>query len=222
MVEFLTSEEILKNKEMLKTKFLSSLSWAARSESVKQYIKEHFSHDMNILDIGCGGGDTLKALRDGGYKNIFGFDIDNYVKYDDLKNYVRTGDLNFEKLPFPDKNFDLITAFQVMEHLENPFQFERECNRLLKPGGALILSIPSGQSIWSRINYFVSNNVTGYDLVNNHITFLLADVFKKIFLKDFAIDGLLYDKGFVPYLPRLKLPPHKLLSKRVCYFLKRL
>lgn len=221
MVEFLTSEEILKNTEMLKTKFLSSLSWAARSESVKRYIREHFNYDANILDIGCGGGDTLKMLKDGDYQNISGFDIDNYVKYGDLKNYVKTGDLNFSKMPFPDKSFNLITAFQVMEHLENPFHFERECSRLLKPGGVLILSIPSGQSLWSRISYFVRNNVTGYDLINNHITFLLADVFKKIFLKDFAIDRLLYDRGFIPYLPGLKLPPHKLFSKRVCYFLKK-
>lgn len=221
MVELLTSEEILKNREMLKTKFLSSLSWAARGEFVKKYIKEHFNFDVKILDIGCGGGDVLKMLKSEGYKNIFGFDIDNYVKYDDLKDYVKTGNLNFEKMPFGSGEFGLITAFQVLEHLENPFHFERECARLLKPGGILIMSIPSGKSLWSRLSYLKSNNITGYDSINNHITFLTADIFKKIFLKDFCAEGEIYDKGFVPRFPKIKLPPHKLLSKRVCYFLKK-
>lgn len=220
-MEYLTSEKILEKREELKKVFLSSLSWAARSEETMLFIKDSIGPDARILDIGCGGSDFLKMLKDKGYKNISGFDIDNYVKCDDVRDCVKTGDLNFSKMPFEDDSFDLIAAFQVMEHLENPFHFEREAVRLLKPAGALILAIPSGQSLWSRLNYFVSNNVTGYDMVNNHISFLPADVFKKIFLKDFKIVRARYNKGFAPYLPWLKLPAHKLLSKQVCYFLKR-
>ena len=137
---------------------------------------------------------------------------------EDMKNTKKF--LNFEKMPFEEKSFGLITAFQVLEHLENPFHFARECVRLLKDGGTLILSFPSGKSIWSRISYLLSNNITGFDLINNHITFLSADIFTKTFIRDFSIEKVVYDRGFIPYL-KLRTFPHKLLSKRICYFLKK-
>ncbi|MFA5133282.1 MAG: class I SAM-dependent methyltransferase [Patescibacteria group bacterium] len=221
MTKYLNSEEIKDNKEMLKNKFLSDSSWAVKSGEINSYIKNNISKDAAVLDIGCGGGETLKFFETSGFANIFGFDIDNYVKYPELASKVKLGNLNFERLPFEDKSIGLITAFQVLEHLENPFHFERECARILKPGGLLIMSMPSGKSLWSRASYFMSNNITGYDLINNHITFLTADIFQKTFLKDFDKEKEIYDRGFVPYLRGLRLPPHRLLSKRVCYFLRK-
>lgn len=220
MGQYLTAEGILKNKETLIKNYMHSASWVTRSPLVHDFIEEKILKDDNVLDIGCGGGEVMKIFSDNGYKNVFGFDIDNYVKYDEIKGRVTTGDLNFEKIPFEDGYFNLITCFQVMEHLENPFHFERECARLLRPGGYLILSTPSGKSIWSRLSYLITNNITGYDLINNHITFLTADVFRKIFLKDFDNIKEIFDRGFIPYFKK-RLPPHALLSKRICRFLRK-
>ena len=181
MVQYRTSEEILQKNEELKIEHTKSVSWAAKSKEVQKFIEKNWPKDSTILDIGCGGGHFLKFLKENGYQNIYGFDIDNYVVFDDIKNKISIGDLNFEKIDFEKEKFDFITAFQVMEHLENPFHFERECVRLLRPGGVLILSIPSGKSIWSRFSYLMNNNITGYDLINNHITFLTRDVFEKHF-----------------------------------------
>lgn len=221
MVRYRNAEEIFNNKEALKENYLKSVSWAVRSKEVQESLVKILSQESAVLDIGCGGGHFLKILKDRGYENIYGFDIDNYVAFEDIKDRVRTGDLHFHKIDFEDKKFDIITAFQVMEHLENPFHFERECARLLRPGGFLVMSIPSGKSLWSRLSYFKSNNITGYDLVNDHISFLTSDVFEKTFLKDFEKEKEIYDRGFIPYLRGIKISPHRLLSKRVCYFLKR-
>ncbi|NIP85759.1 MAG: methyltransferase domain-containing protein [Planctomycetales bacterium] len=61
--------------------------------------------------------------------------------------------------PFPDQHFDLVVAVEVMEHVENHYHFLRQCARICKPGGHLVISTPNCHSIESRINYLL----TGYD-----------------------------------------------------------
>jgi SAM-dependent methyltransferase len=62
----------------------------------------------------------------------------------------KISDLNQSKLPFPDDYCDLVLAGEVIEHLHNPDNFVRECNRVLKPGGDLILSTPNLASWFNR------------------------------------------------------------------------
>ena len=49
----------------------------------------------------------------------------------------------YDKLPFNDNSFDFITMLAVMEHLENDENILRECARLLRPGGGLLITVPS-------------------------------------------------------------------------------
>jgi 2-polyprenyl-3-methyl-5-hydroxy-6-metoxy-1,4-benzoquinol methylase len=48
-----------------------------------------------------------------------------------------------EKLPWPDQTFDIVVAFQVLEHVADPAQTLRECLRVLKPGGKLFMDMPN-------------------------------------------------------------------------------
>ncbi|MEQ8766995.1 MAG: methyltransferase domain-containing protein [Planctomycetota bacterium] len=57
-------------------------------------------------------------------------------------------------LPFEDQRFSVITTMDGIEHLENPFHFVRECARVLKIGGHLIVSTPNVTSIRSRARFF--------------------------------------------------------------------
>ena len=59
-------------------------------------------------------------------------------------------DLN-ESLPLPDHEFDLVVAVEIIEHLENPRAVAREWHRLLKPGGALVMSTPNVEGIRSLL-----------------------------------------------------------------------
>ena len=47
-----------------------------------------------------------------------------------------------EAIPFPDESFDTVLAVEVFEHLEDPLGAVRECARVLRPGGYLILTVP--------------------------------------------------------------------------------
>jgi len=46
-------------------------------------------------------------------------------------------------LPFADDGFDAVACIDGIEHLERPFDFVRECRRILRPGGVLLLSTPN-------------------------------------------------------------------------------
>lgn len=99
-----------------------------------------------ILDFGCGCGRTLRWMRDiAGGVSLSGTDIDaeaiewNRRTYD----YVSFGVNGFEPpLDYPDDSFDLIYALSVFTHLTEEAQFKwlEELNRVLKPGGLLLLT----------------------------------------------------------------------------------
>lgn len=55
-------------------------------------------------------------------------------------------------LPFPNNNFYLITGLDVLEHLENDRKELREIQRILLPGGKLILFVPAFPFLWGRLD----------------------------------------------------------------------
>ena len=68
-----------------------------------------------------------------------------------------------EKVDFPDNHFDSVTGFYVIEHLPHPMTFLRECYRILKPGGLLMLRYPHTTPIKNLLRFFGIKNRL-YDL----------------------------------------------------------
>ncbi|MBI3032862.1 methyltransferase domain-containing protein [Candidatus Woesearchaeota archaeon] len=90
----------------------------------------------NVLDIGC-------AANPNPYlKNVIGMDLNDKVKLP--SNYIKLVSHNVhEKFPFKDNTFDTVVAGEILEHLENPFAFLRECKRVVKKGGRVIITTPN-------------------------------------------------------------------------------
>jgi ubiquinone/menaquinone biosynthesis C-methylase UbiE len=94
-----------------------------------------FGHG-NILDIGFAH--IPNSFLQG--RSIIGLDLESTVcpvNYD----AVTVGDAR--QLPFRSNYFDTILAGEIIEHVEQPLQFLRNCRRLLKSGGLLVLSTPN-------------------------------------------------------------------------------
>jgi len=110
----------------------------------------------SALDIGCGDGELLMLLRNK-YREIWGVDIaesridrTRSTLGNDPSFHLSAGDAN-EQLGFEDDSFDTITVIAVLEHVFDPFQFVRECHRLLRSGGTLIIEVPNVARLPNRI-----------------------------------------------------------------------
>ena len=108
---------------------------------------------LKHLDIGSGTGELIKRLQ-GVRAKLISDACDYTDTLIELKGQkVDIVDLNDDLLPYADDTYDLVTATEVIEHLENPRLFVREINRVLKPGGVCVLSTPNVLNLNSRLRY---------------------------------------------------------------------
>lgn len=118
---------------MLKS-FLYSLSKKSASidqENIFSLLEKN--PKARLLDLGCGNGLWTKIVaKKIGTKNITSIDIDIHPKF-------ILSDLN-KKFPFKSNYFDVISANQIIEHLEKTDNFLSEIKRVLKPNGYAIIS----------------------------------------------------------------------------------
>ena len=97
--------------------------------------------ETKILDVGCGAGFLSNALAKEGL-NITGVDLSPEslkvaAKYDETKS-VKYQTADAYHLPFADQSFDVLTAMDFLEHVEDPKEVIKEFSRVLKPGGLFI------------------------------------------------------------------------------------
>lgn len=98
----------------------------------------HGRKDARILDVGAGDGTMLRLLKDMGYTQAQGFDLDaeNCKRaHDRLGVDVRQVDF----LSYQEGGWDAITLWAVIEHLKSPRPFVEHAYKLLKPGGYLVM-----------------------------------------------------------------------------------
>lgn len=109
---------------------------------------ERFSARGRILDVGCGRGDFLLMMRERGWE-CCGLELDNRVSQKS-KNGVDLKSGSLSDVRFPDAYFEAVTFWHVFEHVKDPQWTLRECARVLKPGGLLVLAVPNMRSLQSR------------------------------------------------------------------------
>lgn len=69
-------------------------------------------------------------------------ELHSYLKFRRSATRCAFPEVDMQALPFPDRHFDLVVHSDTLEHVPNPLQGLRECKRVLKPGGALVFTIP--------------------------------------------------------------------------------
>ena len=103
------------------------------------------NHEGRLLEVGCGSGDMLKLMQNLGWC-VEGVDFDRAA----VEN-ARSKGLNvclgtLEGQEYRDNYFDVITMSHVIEHVHDPSGLLRECRRILKFGGRLVIVTPNSQS----------------------------------------------------------------------------
>lgn len=103
-----------------------------------------------VLDVGCGGGAFLAGMRELGWR-VVGVEPDPRAveMATDLHGLdVRLGTL--DRQCFPADRFDAVTASHVIEHVHDPLGLLRECARVCKPGGRVVVVTPNVESLGHR------------------------------------------------------------------------
>jgi SAM-dependent methyltransferase len=112
--------------------------------------------EPRILDAGCGSGRFMVELSKLGM--VTGVELsDTSVA---LARQRGLGDVvagSVLEMPFADGSFDLAVSLDVIEHLEDDLAALRELRRTVAPGGALLVTVPAYQWLWS-----------GHDEINHH------------------------------------------------------
>jgi 2-polyprenyl-3-methyl-5-hydroxy-6-metoxy-1,4-benzoquinol methylase len=131
--------------------FLEMKRWSLErmTRPVLKQIK--LGSGARILDVGCGPGAFLDVAAGHGLE-AYGVEIGTSSwQLANLRhsNHVHLGDLN--SAVFRDDFFDLVTMFDVIEHLEDPLSTLQEVRRILKVGGTTCIVTPNISSINARL-----------------------------------------------------------------------
>lgn len=106
-----------------------------------------------LLDIPAGAGYFALKASQAGFESVAAEIDTSWHRFEQLK-YV-CADMS-QKLPFEDASFDYIVSIEGIEHIENQFLFLRECFRILKPGGRLLITTPNVSSLENRLGFLIT------------------------------------------------------------------
>ena len=117
--------------------------WFRRHEVVYQRLAPRCA-GRDVLEAGCGEGYGADLIA-GVARRVVAVDYDEAAVAHVRSRYPRVEVMraNLAELPLPDASVDVVVNFQVIEHLWDQGQFVRECLRVLRPPGLLMVSTPN-------------------------------------------------------------------------------
>jgi len=106
-----------------------------------------------LLDVPSGGGPVVDGARAAGFEV---FEVDLFPRAD-MRGVCADA---CARLPFADGAFDVVLSMEGIEHFEHQAGFVRECARVLRPGGWLILSTPNVLTLSARLTHLFTGHKT--------------------------------------------------------------
>jgi 2-polyprenyl-6-hydroxyphenyl methylase/3-demethylubiquinone-9 3-methyltransferase len=169
-------------------------SLAAKFSSYCKQIEQFLPlNGCRILDVGAGGGDFLKQARLRG-AHVSGLDLDlSGVRFAREAYGIELEQKILEEAPYEPSSFDAISLWEVIEHLNRPREIVSAAAYLLKPGGFLLLSTPSRDSLWDKAAFAL------YDISFGLVQFPLSYRYSWTHLQIFSgrdMARLLKEHGF--------------------------
>lgn len=153
--------------------------------AISKLIEKNKKSDLKILNVGVASGETSRMLEKFG--NV------TSVEYDkDCCEYLRSVggidviEASLTDLPFEDNTFDMVCAFDVIEHIEDDQLAMSEIYRVLKPGGQSILTVPAYQFLWSE-----------HDEINFHFRRYTSSQLKHLVKNKLEVDYISYFNFFL-------------------------
>ena len=158
--------------------------FVTKKEIVIDTIAKHFNKhaDVKVLDIGCGSGLMLNALENVG--QTFGMDMsDDAINFSKeiFSGKVEQGFLP-DQIPYAENYFDLITALDVIEHVDEDVNSLKAIRAHLVADGKAVITVPAYMFLWSK-----------FDEMNEHKRrYTLTELNAKLVQAGFTVEKISY------------------------------
>lgn len=119
-----------------------------------------FAQERSVLDVACGAGYAAPMFMEAGARRYLGLDINEEAVTFATRSYSTSDAIRFaiddacELRNVPSRSVDLAVSFETIEHVPCPDKFLENVQRVLRPGGALIVSTPN------RLRYSPGNKLS--------------------------------------------------------------
>lgn len=180
-----------------------------RRKVILDILRNHTKHNAQadsarpvIVDIGCGTGMLMEDLQVMGKATGLDFSMValEYCKNRGINNLGRA---DVRHIPIQDNSVDIITALDLIEHIEDDHGLMREFQRILKPGGIAVMSVPAHKKLWS-----------GHDVALHHFRRYEKPEFRSL-IEEAGLTPRKYTYGMATaYLPAVMVRNLKKLASR--------
>ncbi|MDY6981843.1 MAG: class I SAM-dependent methyltransferase [Pseudomonadota bacterium] len=133
---------------------------------ILQHLLAYVVTRGSVLDLGCGTGAWLARLQHHGFRRVLGADCDAEAFGLDGTDHVAL-DLDGRFSQDIARSFDVITAIEVIEHVESPAGFLREARKLINPGGVMLVTTPNVECIQGRLRFLLQGKLRNFEDDNN-------------------------------------------------------
>jgi len=140
-----------------------SFWFRSRNRLIVWALRRYFPNAQSMLEVGCGTGFVLAGVRNAfPYMRLVGgelFRAGLEVAAQRVPD-AELLELDARKLPF-EAEFDIVGAFDVLEHIEEDDKALLEMRAALRPGGGLVVTVPQHPALWSAVDEY-SRHVRRY------------------------------------------------------------
>jgi len=135
--------------------FVSAEESAFAAETYRRLLRTllaSLNGRANALDVGASDGTFLQALLGEGFENVVGIEpaaASAEAAPESVRGRIRVEP--FRRASLAGESFDLVTAFQTLEHVSDPVQVVRDAYELLEPGGAILVVVHNRRALLNRL-----------------------------------------------------------------------
>src|SRR5271166_3442433 len=123
--------------------------FVGRRAIIESFLRRLVKHARVAVDVGCGSGRNMQLLSH--YSDrVIGLDRSPAaLKLASAQGHP-TACVDGQSIPLADSSVDLLSAFDVLEHLDDDMRALSEFQRILRPSGFLLVTVPAYRFLWSE------------------------------------------------------------------------